>query len=102
MSTNTKISNQLKSKAVKAKAKNLSVYINLMTDFGFKRVFGIKKVMLKFLNAVLNIEGGITDFTYVDTEVMWLSKEDQKTVYDLICVTGNGKYIIVDRYGKLS
>ena len=36
-------------------AEDLGVYISLLTDFGFKRVFGIKKVMLKFLNTVLDI-----------------------------------------------
>ena len=86
----------LKSKAIKANAKDLSVYIDLLTDFGFKRVFGIKEVMLKFLNAVLNIEGGIADLSYVDTEVLGLTKEDRKAVYDLICVTGNGEHIIVE------
>ena len=96
MSSSTNISTRLKSKAVKAKAKNLGVYINLKTDFGFKRVFRIKKVMLKFLNAILNIEGGITDLTYIDTEVLGLSKEDRKAVCDVICVTGNGEHIIVE------
>jgi len=29
---------------------DLGVYISLLTDFGFKRVFGIKEVMIKDLN----------------------------------------------------
>jgi len=28
--------------------KGLGVYISLLTDFGFKRVFGIKEMMLNF------------------------------------------------------
>ena len=36
----------------KFKRKDLKVFINLLTDFGFKRVFGIKEVMLDFLNVV--------------------------------------------------
>ena len=96
MSKGIKKTIPLKSKAVKAKAQSLSVYINLLTDFGFKRVFGVKEVMLKFLNAVLNIEGGITDLEYVDTEVLGLTKDDRKAVYDLVCVTGNGEHIIVE------
>ena len=86
-----------KSRALNSKIrKNLSVYINLLTDFGFKRVFGVKEVMLKFLNAVLNIEGGITDLEYVDTEILGLTKDDRKAVYDLVCVTGKGEHIIVE------
>ena len=41
-------------RAVKTREKfqkqDLSVFINLLTDFGFKRVFGIKEVMLDFRN----------------------------------------------------
>ena len=96
MSSSTEIYKPPKSKAIKAKAKNLGVYINLMTDFGFKQVFGIKEVMLKFLNAVLNIEGGIADLEYVDTQILGLTKDDRKAVYDLICVTGKGEHIIVE------
>ena len=80
----------------KPKKRDLGVYINLKTDFGFKRVFGIKEVMLKFLNAVLNVEGGITDLEYVDTEVLGLAKKDRKAIYDLICITGNGEHIVVE------
>ena len=50
-------------------AKDLGVYINLLTDFGFKRVFSIKEVMLKFLNSVLDIEGGIVDLRYGNPEI---------------------------------
>ena len=92
MKKGNKKSNALNSKTIK----NLSVYINLLTDFGFKRVFGIKEVMLKFLNAVLNIEGGITDLEYIDTEILGLTKDDRKAVYDLVCVTGKGEHIIVE------
>ena len=84
------------SEAVKAIIEDISVYINLLTDFGFKRVFGIKEVMLNFLNSVLDIEGGITDLTYTNTEILGLTKEDRKAIYDLICTTGKGERIIVE------
>ena len=76
--------------------RDLKVFINLLTDFGFKRVFGIKEVMLDFLNAVLNIPGGIADLTYGNVEILGLTKEDRKAIFDLICVTGNGERIIVE------
>jgi len=75
---------------------DLSVYINLLTDFGFKRVFGIKEVMLDFLNVVLNIPGGIADLTYGNVEILGLTKNDRKAIFDLICITGNGERIIVE------
>jgi len=76
--------------------KDLGVYINLLTDFGFKRAFGIKEVMLRFLNSVLDIEGGIVDLRYDNPEKLGSSKDDRKAVYDLYCVTGKDEHIIVE------
>ena len=80
----------------KFKKQDLSVFINLLTDFGFKRVFGIKEVMLDFLNAVLEIPGGIASLNYGNVEILGLTKEDRKAIFDLICITGNGERIIVE------
>jgi predicted transposase/invertase (TIGR01784 family) len=77
-------------------AKDLGVYINLLTDFGFKRVFSIKEVMLKFLNTVLDIEGGIKDLRYGNPEKLGVSQFERKAVYDLYCITGNDEHIIVE------
>ena len=76
--------------------KDLGVYISLLTDFGFKRVFGIKEVMIKFLNTALDIEGGITDLRYGNPEKLGFSKLERKAVYDLYCITGNDEHIIVE------
>jgi len=76
--------------------KDLGVYINLLTDFGFKRVFGIKEVMIKFLNTVLDIEGGIKDLRYGNPEQLGFSQYDRKAVYDLYCITGKDEHIIVE------
>ena len=80
----------------KLKKQDLSVFINLLTDFGFKRVFGIKEVMLDFLNVVLDIPGGIADLNYGNVEILGLTKNDRKAIFDLICITGNGERIIVE------
>ena len=77
-------------------AKDLGVYINLLTDFGFKRVFGIKEVMIKFLNTVLDIESGIKDLRYGNPEKLGFSQYDRKAVYDLYCITGKDEHIIVE------
>jgi len=77
-------------------AKDLGVYIDLKTDFGFKRAFGVKEVMLKFLNSVLDIEGGIVDLLYGNPEQLGFSEDERKAVYDLYCITGKDEYIIVE------
>jgi predicted transposase/invertase (TIGR01784 family) len=76
--------------------KKLGVYISLLTDFGFKRVFGIKEVMIQFLNTVLDSEGGIKDLRYVNPEKLGFSQYDRKAVYDLYCITKNDEHIIVE------
>jgi predicted transposase/invertase (TIGR01784 family) len=76
--------------------KDLGVYIDLKTDFGFKRAFGVKEVLLKFLNSVLDIEGGIVDLQYGNPEILGFSKDERKAVYDLYCITGKKEHIIVE------
>ena len=77
-------------------SKDLGVYVSLLTDFGFKRIFGIKEVMLHFLNTVLSIEGGIKDLRYSNPEKLGFSQFDRKAVYDLYCITGKEEHIIVE------
>jgi predicted transposase/invertase (TIGR01784 family) len=77
---------------------DLGVYVNLMTDFGFKRIFGEKETMLHFLNTILadDIKESIVDLHYENTERLGLSKYDRKAIYDLYCITENGARIIVE------
>jgi predicted transposase/invertase (TIGR01784 family) len=78
-------------------------YINPLTDFGFKLIFGTKKFLIVFLNAVLKIKGGIKDLKYANTEIKGISKDDRTTFYDLYCTTGNDENIIIEmqfRYQK--
>jgi predicted transposase/invertase (TIGR01784 family) len=77
---------------------NLGVYVNLLTDFGFKRIFGIKEVMLHFLNTVLadDVRDCIVDLHYDNTERLGITEYDRKAIYDLICTTGSGERIIVE------
>ena len=94
---NTDASKQRKpSSTARLKVEELGVYINLLTDFGFKRIFGIKEVMIHFLNTVLDIEGGITEISYSNPERLGLTADDRKAIYDLYCTTGNDEHIIVE------
>ena len=52
-------------------AKPMSKFINLFTDFGFKKIFGQeenKKLLIGFLNALFEGEFVIRDVTYRDKE----------------------------------
>ncbi|MCI5188332.1 MAG: hypothetical protein D3905_00765, partial [Candidatus Electrothrix sp. AS4_5] len=54
-------------------------YINLFTDYGFKKIFGEepnKNLLLDFLNELLREEQGeIRDLTYLKTEQLFSSAE---------------------------
>ena len=71
-------------------------YINPLTDFGFKHIFGTKEFLLDFLNAVLDIEGGIVDLHYDNTERPGRSEDDRTTIFDLYCTLGNGERILIE------
>ena len=71
-------------------------YINPLTDFGFKRIFGTKEFLIDFLNAVLKIDGGIVDLHYDDKERPGLSEDDRTTIFDLHCTLKNDECIIIE------
>ena len=75
---------------------SMGKYINPLTDFGFKHIFGTKEFLIDFLNAVLGIEGGIVDLTYDNTERPGRSEDDRKTIFDLYCKLQNGEHIMIE------
>ncbi len=55
------------------KVKRTPRYMNLLTDYAFKRVFGSernKPVLIKFLNAALNGKEDIVDVEFRDKEML--------------------------------
>jgi predicted transposase/invertase (TIGR01784 family) len=74
-------------------------YINLFTDFGFKKLFGEepnKDLLISFLNALLGEEGNIQDLTYLKNERLGKSEGERKAVYDLYCRNEAGEKFIVE------
>ena len=74
-------------------------YINPLTDFGFKRLFGTepnKNLLIDFLNVILPIEHRVKDLTYRSTENLGNSPLDRKAVFDLYCQSEKGGKFIVE------
>ncbi len=74
-------------------------YLNLLTDFGFKKMFGEenKKFLIAFLNSILAERVGIIeDITYLNTEQLGLSPKEKRMVYDIYCTTSDEEHIIVE------
>ena len=74
-------------------------YLNLLTDFGFHKVFGEdvgKKLLMNFLNYVIKEEGHIKQILYLNPEQLGNFKTDRKAVFDIFCITEKGEYFIVE------
>jgi predicted transposase/invertase (TIGR01784 family) len=74
-------------------------YISLLTDFGFKRVFGTepnKRILIDFLNTLLPDHHQIQDLTFKNTENLGSTPLDRKAIFDIYCQTAGGERIIVE------
>ena len=63
-------------------------YLDLRTDYGFKRVFGenpeiMKSLLNEFLHEVIGRK--ITDVVYLQTEVLGFSNKEKRIIFDLYC-----------------
>ena len=79
----------------------LSRYINIYTDFAFKKIFGTeanKDLLISFLNQLMGLTGDseITDVTYLNPEQLGDNINERRAVYDVYCSTGNGEHFIVE------
>ncbi len=74
-------------------------YINLLTDFGFKRVFGTelnKRLLIDFLNTLLPGDRQIEDVTFKNNENVGNTPIDRKAIFDIYCQGTNGERFIVE------
>ena len=74
-------------------------YINPLTDFGFKRIFGTepnKALLIDFLNVVLPEKHMISDLTYRNSEQVGNNALDRKAIFDLYCQSVEGDRFIVE------
>ena len=75
-------------------------YVNVFTDFGFKKLFGekpSKPLLLDFLNELLiEQEGPIKYITYLNTEHLGSSPLDRRAIFDIYCENEKGEKFIVE------
>lgn len=80
-----------------------STYINPLTDFGFKLLFGQeenKSFLLSFLNSLMEGQKEITDVEFVDKERISDERAGRALIYDLHCRTADGGKIIVEMQNR--
>ncbi|MGY0037033.1 Rpn family recombination-promoting nuclease/putative transposase [Pedobacter sp. NJ-S-72] len=80
-------------------SEKINKYIDPLSDFGFKHLFGgepNKEVMIDFLNALFEGEKHITDIVYNPTEYGGNDEDHKKVCFDLLCTGTNGEQFIVE------
>ena len=78
-----------------------SKYINLYTDFAFKKIFGTeanKDILISFLNTFLEFDGekAIEDIEYINPEQLGDTNRERRAIYDVYCTTKEGERFIVE------
>ena len=74
-------------------------YISLLTDFGFKRVFGTepnKALLIDFLNTLLPEHHCIQDLSFKNSENLGQTPIDRKAIFDIYCQAISGERFIVE------
>ncbi len=74
-------------------------YINLTTDFGFKRIFGTpmnKDLLMGFLNALFHGRHSIKDVTFKNNEHLGSNMDARRAIFDVYCHTDDGSRFIVE------
>lgn len=74
-------------------------YISLLTDFGFKRIFGTalnKDLLINFLNSLFGKEQVVKDVKYLNSEKVGDVYTDRKAIFDVYCENEQGEKFIVE------
>lgn len=81
------------------KMASMGRFIDPLTDFGFKRIFGSepnKELLIAFLNELFKGRKVIKDLVYNPQENGGPAKHYRKTIFDLSCTGTNGETFIVE------
>ncbi len=74
-------------------------YISLLTDFGFKRIFGTtpnKDLLINFLNSLFDGFQVITKVRYLNSEHVGDVSSERKAIFDVYCENERGEKFIVE------
>ena len=74
-------------------------YISLLTDFGFKRIFGTKPnkdLLINFLNSLFDGFQVIKDVKYLNSEHAGDVFAERKPIFDVYCENEHGEKFIVE------
>lgn len=78
---------------------NKTTFMNLKTDFAFKRLFGTREnthILRQFLNVVLPDEMNVTEIEFRCQEMLPAQSDGKKIIYDVYCTTSDGRHFILE------
>ena len=75
-------------------------YINPLTDFGFKKIFGNEDIMREFLNDIIEPKSPIIKVTFLDKEMPPETKYERGIIYDMRCLLDSGEEVIVEMQNR--
>ncbi len=78
---------------------NTARFIDPLTDFGFKRIFGSepnKDLLIDFLNQLFLGERQVVDLVYNKNEHSGPLADHRKAIFDLLCTGSNGEQFIIE------
>lgn len=76
-----------------------ATYINPLTDFGFKKLFGEepnKMLLISLLNTLLPEHHQIADLQYTKNEYQGVASADRRAIFDLNCQSTSGERFIIE------
>ena len=78
----------------------ITTFINIQTDYGFKRMFGTPKnkhILIRFLNALLGDTIYVKDVVYHDKEMLPQDENGKRIIYDVYCTSeGENHHFILE------
>ena len=75
-------------------------YINPLTDFGFKKIFGDEEIMADFLNDLFEPASPIVQLTFLDKEMVPETQYERGVIYDMRCQLASGEEILVEMQNR--
>src|SRR5690606_33294910 len=79
--------------------RNTGRYIDLTSDYGFKRIFGTephKDLLIAFLNELFRGRKTIVNLSYNKNEHVGETTETGTVILDLNCIADNGELILIE------
>ena len=72
-------------------------YVDILTDYGFKLLFGDKELLMAFLNALFEESGKVvTSVRYLDKELLDDNHRGRTIYYDVLCKINGEEDVIIE------